>query len=447
MTMVATVTTSLQHALGAALDDLARETGVIQRERKFTGQLLLRMIVLTLLHKPDASMWDFQVTATQLGLQVCETAVKKRFAAGGPLVDFLRLALERALKQTVAAQPAVAELLQRFTAVFLGDSSTITLPDELAHLFPGCGGKAGTSAAALKIQVLWDLKSGRLERLVVEAGKASDARSSIAVEQAEQALAGTLLIYDLGYFSVERFARVDHRQARFLSRLQHPTMVLDAEGTQLDLVSYLRQQETGLVDVSILLGASERLACRLIGVRVPEEVANRRRQQARAKARDHGREPSAEYLELLGWSLFVTNAKAEELTWKAVVVLYRARWQIELLFKLWKSHNGLTRCRQGAPALEQLAVFYAKLLGVLLQHWLLLATAWQCQQRSLLRAARLLNEKLKELLLAVDNAAKVLEILLERQRLIQQLAQVQARKKNPSHPQLLDDPELLDWLT
>jgi Transposase DDE domain len=413
MTMVETVTTSLQCALGVALDDLARETGVIERQRKFTGQALLRMIVITLLHKPDATMWDFHVTAVQLGLEISYNGVKNRFAAGQPLVDFLRQALQRALQKTVAAQPALAELLQHFTAVFLGDSSTITLPDELAHLFAGCGGKEGTSAAALKIQVLWDIKSGRLERLVVEAGKASDARSCIAAEPAEQVDPGTLLIYDLGYFSVERFAKLDSRQARFISRLQH---------------------------------GKERLRCRLIGVRVPDEVANRRRQQAREKARKHGREPSAEYMELLGWSLFVTNCTAEELTWKAVVVLYRARWQIELLFKLWKSHNGLARCRPGASPLEQLAVFYAKLLGVLLQHWLLLATAWQCQPRSFSKAARLLNEKLKDLLLAVDNTARVLEILLERHRLIQQMAQVEARKKNLSHPQLLDNPELLDWL-
>jgi hypothetical protein len=444
--MVATVTSSLQHALGAALDDLARETGVIQRQRKFTGQTLLRTLVITLLHKPDATTWDFLVTATQLGLQLTKTAVEKRFAAGQPLVDFLRKALEHALQQTVACQPALAELLQRFTAVFLGDSSTVALPDELAHLFPGCGGKEGTSAAALKIQVLWDIKSGRLEQLVIEAGKASDARSCIAVDQAQQAQPGTLLIYDLGYFSVERFATIDRRQAKFISRLQHGTTVLDPLGNELDLVNYLRKQSGGLVDMTILLGAKERLSCRLIGVRVPEEVANRRRQQAREKAKKHGREPSAEYLELLGWSLFVTNCAAEELSWKAVVVLYRARWQIELLFKLWKSHNGLARCRPQAPALEQLAVFYAKLLGVLLQHWLLLATAWHCQQRSLLKGARLLREEVKALLLAVDNSAKLAEVLLELRQLIQQLAQVEARKKNPSHPQLLDEPELLDWL-
>jgi Transposase DDE domain len=443
MDIVQTVTTSLQHLLGTALDDLARQCGVVVRQRKFTGQTLLRMLVLTLLHKPDASAWDFLVTATQLGLDVTQTAVEKRFAAGQPLVDFLRQALERALRQAVASPPATAALLQRFTAVLLGDSTTVALPDELADAFPGCGGKEGTSGAALKIQVLWDLKTGRLERLLVEAGRASDAKSPIALDQAEP---GTLLVYDLGYFDVGRFAALDRRQAQFLSRLQHGTTAYDADGVALDLVAFLRRQPAGLVDAPILLGATQRLRCRLIAVRVPEEVAARRRQQARQKARDHGREPSAAYLELLGWTLFVTNCAAAELTWQAVVVLYRARWQIELLFKLWKSHNGLARCRAGAPALEQLAVFYAKLLGVLLQHWLLLATAWLGRRRSLLKGARLLRDELKPLLLALNDGVQVEKELVRLRQLLQKLAQVKVRQKDPSHAQLLDAPELLDWL-
>ena len=36
-------------------------------------------------------------------------------------------------------------------------------------------------------------------------------------------------------------------------------------------------------------------------------------------------------------------------------MLYRARWQIELLFKLWKSHNRLETHRAAASAVEQLA--------------------------------------------------------------------------------------------
>ena len=160
-----------------------------------------------------------------------------------------------------------------------------------------------------------------------------------------------------------------------------------------------------------------------------------------------GREPSAAYLEFLGWTLFVTNCTAEELTWKTVVIWYRARWQIELLFQLWKSHNGLERYREQATALERLALIYAKLLGVLLQHWLLLASCWGIADRSLRKAARLLQGQVKALLLVLFDPLRLQEAFQELRRLMEELAQVQSRKGNPSHAQLLDNPELLDWRT
>ena len=154
--------------------------------------------------------------------------------------------------------------------------------------------------------------------------------------------AGSLSIFDLGYFSLERFRRIGEAKAYWISRFQHGTKVFDAAGKRLHLLRFLQQHgPNGLVDASVVLGEKERLPCRLIAVRVPAEVAARRRQKIREKARDHGREPSQEYLDLQEWTIFVTNCPPELLTWKEVVVLYRARWQIELLFKLWKSHNHL----------------------------------------------------------------------------------------------------------
>src|SRR5262249_48072339 len=375
------------------------------------------MIVATLLRKPDACWADFHLTAAQLGLDLSQTAVEKRFAAGQPLVDFFRNALERALQRTVAAQPSSAALFQHFTAVLIGDASTIALPDAVADLFKGCGGNEGASRAALKLQVLWDLKTGKLARLHVEPGKASDTKSPVA--QADEVQAGGLVVCDLGYFDLSRFAAIRARRAKFISRLLFRTEGLGSAGGPLDLWAQLRRLPAGLLDQTILLGAAARLCCRLVAIRVPQEAASRRRQQAREKAAKKGRQPTAEYLELLGWSLFVTNCTEEELTWKAVAVLYRARWQIELLFKLWKSHNRLAALREGASALEVLAVFYAKLLGVVLQHWILVATAWQLAGRSLSRAARALAEVVKQILLTLGDDAALQAALLRLREVIE----------------------------
>ena len=443
MSSIQNVASTLQENFGKELDKLARECGVVQREREFTGQTLLLMIVLTLLEKPDASWSDFHITASALDIAVSRTAIQKRFADSQPLVDFFRSALENALKQTVAGEASSAKLLQRFTAVLVGDATTIALPDDLANLFPGCGGSVGTSGAALKIQVLWDLKTGTLVKMELEPGRASDAKSPIAVTEAEP---GTLLVYDLGYFDLSRFATLDKQKVKYISRLQHGTHVFDTNGNRLDLLSVLRERKFGLVDMKVLLGASERLPCRLIAIPMPEEIANRRRQQARDKAKNKGRTPTAEYLELLGWSLFITNSAKEDLTWKEVVVLYRARWQIELLFKLWKSHNQLATVRAGAKALEVLAVFYAKLLGVVLQNWILVATAGANVNYSMTMAARALRGMVRMLARYLGNRARLEEELEDLKRVIKNLGGTKKRKKDPSYAQLIDDAEFLTWL-
>lgn len=441
MGMVAKVVSVMETVLGSMVEEFAEKRGVIKRKRKFRGQSLLRMVVLTLLKKPEATFEDMAFTAAQLGVPVTAHAVEKRFTQ--PLVDFLRDVLSLALQQVVAAEPVSVELLERFTAVFIGDSSSIALPDEMQQEFPGCGGTEGSGLAALKIQVRWNLKTGELPLVLIEVGRASDAKSPIAQQEAQ---AGSLEIFDLGYFSLNRFRRLDEGQASYISRLQHGTTVLDEHGQVLNLREFLAAHAVGnVVDVPVLLGINDRLPCRLIAVRVPEEVANRRRQKAHEKAAKHGRAPSAEYLELLGWSLFVTNLPPEKLTWKEVVVLYRARWQIELLFKLWKSHNHLAHRRPGATPVEAMAVLWAKLLGVLLQHWLLLSTSWPDDRRSLLKAARALRDWITALVGALDDHDQLLITVTKIQTHLAHVAKIHSRKKHPSHFQLLQNPALLNW--
>ena len=215
MGMVAKVVAAMERVLGKGVNALAKEHQVIRRERKFTGESLLKMLVLTLLKKPEATFRDRALTAAQWDVPVSATAVEKRFTQ--PLVDFLREVLGEVLKELVAAEPTSVELLQRFTAVFIDDSSSIALPDEWQALFPGCGGTDGSGKAALKIQVRWNLKTGELPLLLIEAGRASDAKSEIIQQDVP---AGAVEIFDLGDFSIPRFRRLSARGAPFISRRQ-----------------------------------------------------------------------------------------------------------------------------------------------------------------------------------------------------------------------------------
>jgi hypothetical protein len=439
MAIVTQVTELLQGLLEESMDALARETGCVKRERKFSGATLLSTLVLTVSRNPKPKPRDYQSTAAQLGVDVTENAITQRFTP--VLVKFLEAALKRVLSHVLLSGAPPIELLGRFTEVVVGDSTTITLPDEYAEQFPGCGGTHGSGKAALKIQVLWDLRHGRLQMLL-EPGRASDAKSPITEIPLP---AGSLSLFDLGYFSVERFERVEQAKGYWLSRLQHGTTVCDVAGNPVALRKFLgKNAKRGVVDVRVQLGA-KRLPCRLVAVHVSPEIAARRRQKIREKACDHGREPSQEYLDLQEWTVFVTNCPPSLLTWKEVVVLYRARWQIERLFKLWKSYNRLADRDVEAPAAQQLAEVYVKLIAVIIQHGILLMTVWLDGRRSLWRAAASLRDWIGQMIAVIDDTAKLQRVLHRQHQFLAKSARVNSRRKHPSCFQLLNNPGLLEY--
>ena len=442
MSIIRTVGETLQRVLGTSLDRLGRQTGVIRRRRKFSGATLVKTLVLTLMKTPNARPVDYAATAARLGVFVTPEAVEHRFTPA--LTGFLRRTLEQTLAEVVKARPVLTPLLRKFTSVFAGDSTALTLPEAYAGEFPGCGGKSGSGKAALKVQVLWDLVTGGVLKVVLEPGRNSDGTSAL-LEGAVPA--GSLSILDLGYFCLRRFREWIGSGAYWISRWQQGTSAFFPDGTPLDLLGYARRYYGGgPIDLPILLGVKDRIACRLLLVRVPQEVADRNRRKAYEKAAKHGRVPTRECLAWCDWTAYVTNCPAELLTWKEVVVLYRTRWQIELLFKLWKSHSQLDKHRSAKSAVWQMAELLAKLIGVIVQHWLLLTSTWENTRRSLRKAADLIRDWINDLIESWDDLDRLCGVLEAMKTVIGRLANVDFRGKHPSWFQLQANPELLDYI-
>jgi len=400
---------------------------------------LARTFVLGFLGNPQASDEELARMAVQCGVDVTPQAIEQRQTP--KLVKFLKELFSRATRVMVESDKALAPILERFRRVVLLDSSTITLPDSLKEESPGCGGSYGGGAAAMKLQTEWDLRSGAVLHVEIEPGRSPDAATG---RQAARYGAGSLRITDLGYFNLAVFADMAVKKEYFLSRLQFGTSVLRPDGAPVELLRWLDRQPGPFVDCPVRLGQEQRLACRLIAWRLPEEVANRRRQKLRQEMRKRkGRAPSAERLAWCDWTILVTNVPAEMMSPEEAVVLYRARWQIELLFKRWKSQD-LVAVLRGSTVVRQMVRVWSRLLAALVQHWLMLASAWGDPTKSLSKVCEAVRD-------FVGRLAAGLDRLAELERVLADLAQVVAKtcwrnqRSKPGAFELLNDVSLLDF--
>jgi len=121
-----------------------------------------------------------------------------------------------------------------------------------------------------------------------------------------------------------------------------------------------------------------------------------RHERIRQYASDHGKPVNAALLELANWTMVITNVPSTMLSFEQALALLRARWQIELLFKLWKQHGLLDEWNATNPW-RILCEVYAKLLAMVVQHWFILLSCWDDPHHSLSSVAEVLREQVPTL--------------------------------------------------
>lgn len=388
MTTIPQVAQAMQVVLNETAGTIGRTSGFVQRQSPFGGAELAQTLVFGWLGKPQATLEGLSQTAAALGVNISAQGLDQRL--GERAAECLRQVLDRAVQQLVQADKVPLEVWTRFAGVYVQDSTTVTLPADLAEIWPGCGGghTPGDGAAALKIQVQWEVQTGQLARVELQAGREADRASNPWLANLP---AGALALADLGYFSLERMAAQAAAGSFWLTRVSAGTLLVDADGQAWSFSAWLAAQPAGPVDSPIRLGVAQQLPCRLLATRVSPAMAAERRRELRAEARRRGQAVSAERLKLADWTVFVTNVPVAWLSLEQAWVLARVRWQIELLFKLWKSQGQVDEWRSRKPW-RILCEVYAKLLGQLVQHWILLVSCWQRPDRSLVKAAATIRE-------------------------------------------------------
>jgi hypothetical protein len=301
-------------------------------------------------------------SAIQAGMRVSVQGLDQRFKPSA--VTFMRTLLETALSEMVSSEQTQG-MLPQFNGVYVTDCTRL--------VWAG-GGE--------KLAVRFELQHGTLQASLSEIN-----RHDQKTEMIERTLPPAALhLGDLGFFKLKRFQRWNEQGVYWLSRFKVGTTVMTLDGQVLDLKKVLSGQTEVVIPVKV--GAKQSVTAFLVAAPLPEAAQQQRHKRLKETARLDQRPISARQSELANWTIYLTNIP--RLNFTQAYTLARTRWQIELLFKLWKSHGQILTSRSADPV-RQHCEGYAKLLGVLLAHWMLLVTGWHHPTLGTLDALRILR--------------------------------------------------------
>ncbi len=302
---------------------------------------------------------------------------------------------------------------------------------------PGSGGCAQT--AGIKIQLEYDLHSGQFLNFQVGPGKNND--KTFGTECLDTLRPGDLCIRDLGYFSLEDLDQMDQRGTYFISRLKlntnvyikNPNPVFFHNGTIKKQTEYIKIDLQMMIERllpgetyevgHVYVGDQKVLFARLVLYRLTEQQLRERRKKQIESEKKKGKPYSQKSKILSGLNVYVTNTPWEWVSMKQVHELYSLRWQIEIVFKTWKSLFDIDHCRTVKQERIECHL-YGKLIAIFLcssamfkMRQLLL----QKKQKELseYKAIGMIQDHLFLLYQAIENTQEITKVLIRLFTLLQ----------------------------
>jgi len=328
----------------STIESFARDSKFIERSTsRLSGSMFLELNVCHFKEQETQSLNDLcDYLLEKHEVNMTKQSLDERFNTHS--VKFMRGIYTRLLEGYLQGQEDFTELsslCKYFTGIKLTDSTSFQLPSHLAHFYASNGGD--TSGSSVKIHQCYDLLRGQITDLMIKDGKSNDA--SYWSEGHYSINAQELHITDLGYFKLSHLQAIIDAKAYFLTRYKVGTNLYhyNEKGNlvRFELADYLsKHPEINHTEISVLVGKKAPITMRLFVEKVPEEIHQQRLKKYKARHKKvSSNQPKYSMTQnsriLCGYNLFLSNAPA--LNIENVRAIYSLRWQIELLFKIWKS--------------------------------------------------------------------------------------------------------------
>jgi hypothetical protein len=279
-------------------------------------------------------------------------------------------------------------LFASFKNVWLQDSTSLALPKVMYETYR-CSQVKGKRKSVAKLNIITNVLNGYCALMDWKSFTTSEVTLGKYISQI--ATKGDLVIRDLGYFALSFFRDLDTCGIYFLTKLRYGVLAYSIQGELLDLKQLLANRE--YLDMDILCGNAEKLKIRLVAIRLPQQVINERRRQAK-KHKSSTTKHHELYYEMLDYVIFITNVGNDRWNYKQVSEAYRIRWNIEIIFKSWKSGLRIEKIipvdkvkKERIESFLYLTLLYITWFNTLLYYPLKLKLLKQKKQVSILKLA------------------------------------------------------------
>lgn len=315
------------------LNEVGKATGLCRREREVTPWRLMLSLVEAFSSATVDSIADIQRTFNALcGTQVQYKPFHNQLVKAG-FPKFVRAVFCRVLDDLACKVLRLTpeSPFAMFNHIRVQDGTSFALKSTLADTWPGRF--TTVSPAAVELHVELELLSETVERVDLTPDSASERASLPAARE----LTGDLLLADRGYFGTRYLREVDEAGGYFIVRGAANINPLIVKATGPDGREIKRFRNAYLKDVKQRFSRYEYLDLRVCFA-VRGESAGNKQQDNTFECRvvvhpNLRRDDTPRFL--------VTNLDTEHFNPEQVSDGYRLRWQIELLFKEWKSHANL----------------------------------------------------------------------------------------------------------
>jgi hypothetical protein len=357
------------------LDQIAWETGFVKRaSSKLLGWDFLLTLLISSLDTAHSSLEKISSILTKVNKDVRITAQSIMERINRPeTADFCLKVQEMILSERISTLTKTISpaLFSYFSKVFIQDSTVLELNENLQKNFTGSGGRSSKSSA--KIDVIYELLEKRYVKFTVTDQKETD--SSLASGVDDFLTESSLVIRDLGYLRIDRLRSIIQKSGYFLSRLKaNFSIFLDPDSEISINIADCFNDEDSLVDIPVYI-TEDRLPVRLIAYRAPEDVVAKRKRLAYATAKKQGRTLGEKSLKFMEFTIFITNVPPEKWPPEVIGTIYSIRWQIELLFKNWKSGMSIHYLK-GVNKNRITALIYVRILLMLIINEVYTLASW-----------------------------------------------------------------------